>query len=300
MRASLAAIGILLSSFVSAPLLAQQSDSPPKEAPTSSDPQATALFERAFAALSGGVTVSDATLTGTVARTEGSDNETGTVVLKATSSGDSRIDLSFPSGSPSEIRNHAATPSTGSLPPGISQSDLPHGVQSRTPPSSQPAGAWFGSDGSRHAMASHNAMSEPTWFLPAVTFARLRADQTLAVSFAGEETHNDRQVLHLSISVQPPEASSQITAFLRHLSQMEAFLDPATFLPASIIFNTHPETNAALDIPTEIRFSDYRPVNGVEVPFHVQRYANNSLVLDIRIESVTLDSGIASSAFAIQ
>src|ERR1039458_1626191 len=72
-----------------------------------SDPQAVSLLQKSLAAQTGGLPLTDVTLTGTARRIAGSDDETGTATLKATSAGDSRIDLSFPSGERVEIRNHS-------------------------------------------------------------------------------------------------------------------------------------------------------------------------------------------------
>ncbi len=69
-----------------------------------------------------------------------------------------------------------------------------------------------------------------------------------------------------------------------HLTQVDFFLDSTTLLPAAITFNIHPDNNALLDLPVEIRFSDYRVVSpsGVvaglqtgavsspQIPFHIQ------------------------------
>jgi hypothetical protein len=284
--------------LVSASAFTQQTPSPGSQ--TANNPKAESLFQRAFSALTGGATVSDASLTGTVVRMAGSENETGTAVLEATSAGDSRIDLSLPSGEHVEIRNHAAPTVAGTLPPGVRPEDLPHGMSTTTSTALRPAGMWTEPDGSRHTLASHNALAEPTWFSPAVTISRLRADPNLSVSYVGEESHEGQSLLHLSVSGQSSLTTSPISTFLRHLAQIELFLDPTTYLPSAIVFNTHPETNAALDISNEVRFSDYRSVNGVQVPYHISRLINNSLVTDLRIESVTLNTGLTSTAFAIQ
>lgn len=55
-----------------------------------------------------------------------------------------------------------------------------------------------------------------------------------------------------------------------------------------------------LDIPTEIHFSDYRTVNGVPIPFHVQKYVNNSLTLDLQFQTAVLNNNLPASVFAVQ
>jgi|SRR5437667_1562151 len=105
---------------------------------TTSNPQALSLLQRSLNALSGGQSLNDVTLSGTARRIAGSDDETGTAVFKALASGAGRTDLSLPSGSRSEIANVTAAP---------------------------PAGAWSGPDGVSHAIAYHNLLNEPSWFV---------------------------------------------------------------------------------------------------------------------------------------
>ena len=158
----------------------QQSSSTPTSVATS-DPQAVALVQRALAALTGGVAVTDVTLTGSAHRIAGSDDETGTATLEATSAGDSRVDLSFASGNLVEIRNHSALPVPGSLPPGVPAS------VAQTP---QPVGEWIGSDGSPHAMANHNIMTAAPWFFPTLALEEIATSRNYVLSYVGPETHN--------------------------------------------------------------------------------------------------------------
>lgn len=283
-----------------AALLAQESTT--TSTPTS-DPQAVALVQRSLAALTGGVAVTDVTLTGSAHRIAGSDNETGTATLEAIFAGDSRVELGFASGNRIEIRNHSALPLPGSLPPGVpaAAAQMP-----------QALGAWIGPDGSTHPMAGHNVMTDAAWFFPALTLERLAASQSYILAYVGQETHDGVAVLHIS-AVQPysppPGTSSATnvpllevppTQLIAHLTQMDLFVDPNSLLPVALDFNQHPDSNALLDIPVEIRFSGYQSNNGVAVPMHVQKYLNNVLALDLQFTSAATNSGLSSSAFAIQ
>ncbi len=285
---------LLLLCFVcSASISAQQPTSTSASTPTS-DPQAVALVERALSALIGVVSVSDVTLTGTARRIAGSDDEIGAATLEGTTVGDSRMNLSFPSGNRSEIRNHAGVPLAGSLPPG---------VPAAATQAVQPVGAWSGPDGVTHGMAGHNVMTDATWFFPDATLARILSVQGYVLSYIGQQTLNGQPVSHVTVS-QPPQVTANVTqqyaALMQHLSQMDLYLDPTTLQPVALEFNVHPDNDAGLDIPAEIQFSDYQSVNGVWVPLRVQRYLNNGLVLDLQLENVTLNSGLTTSIFEIQ
>jgi hypothetical protein len=239
---------------------AQQSPAPPVQAP--------ALLQSALVALAGTTSVTDVTLSGTAHYIAGSDDETGTAVLKAIM-GATRVDLTLPSGLRTEIMN-------------ISGGQL--------------AGRWIGTDGVSHAIADHNLLLiDPGWFFPVFPLSRGLATGYIA-TYVGSETKDSLAVQHLSISWQPAHTSST-AALLQHLSQVDLYLDSSSFLPVSLAFNVHPDDNALLDIPIEVRFSDYRSVNGVQIPFHVQKFLNNGLILDLQFQSAILSSGLSASAF---
>lgn len=240
--------------------------------PTSSPVQATTLLTQSLAALAGPATVTDVTLSGTVRRIAGSDGETGTGVLKAISGGASRIDLSLPSGGWNEILSTSL---------------------------SQPSGCWTGPDGLTHDMAFHNLLAGSSWFFPAFPLAK-GLSSGYVVAYVGHETHNGQVVEHISISQTSPASLPQTAVSLQALSRLDFFLDSSSLLPVAMIFNTHPDNNALIDIPVEVRFSDYRPLNGAQAAFHIQKYLNGSLILDFQAQTATLNSGLPTSQFAAQ
>jgi hypothetical protein len=229
-------------------------------------PQASTYLQTAFGALAGATSVTDATLTGTARRIAGSDDESGTATLTAIS-GASALNLSFPSGPRSEVRNSTA-------------------------------GSWSGADGVNHAIAYHNLLTEPAWFFPTFAVANALSCPTCVVTYVGQETHNGLAVQHLSVFQQSTAFSGTGISF-QHLTQIDLYLDSATLLPNALDFNIHPDDNALLDIPIEIQFSDYRSVNGAQVPFHVQKFLNNGLILDLQFQSVSLNTGLSATSFTV-
>jgi len=236
----------------------------------STSPQAVQYLQRALAALSGSTPVSDVTLSGSAHYIAGSDDETGTATLKAIV-GASRMDLNLSSGPRSEIQNDSGA---------------------------SPLGAWSGPDGVSHPLVLHNLLTEPAWFFPAFPIAHGLSSGYVA-TYVGLETRDGQAVEHLTISQTSALQTPSGAPTMAHLSQMDYFLDSATFLPAAITLNIHPDNNALLDIPIEVRFSDYRAVNGVQVPFHVQKFLNNGLVLDLQFTTATLNTGLTASQFQV-
>jgi len=213
-------------SLLFGPALAQQPVSPPISA--------QALLQQSLAAQLGNTQISDVTLTGTVRRIAGSDDDTGTATFKALHTGEARIELNLPGGTSTEI-----------------VANSPSGLR----------GEWSGPDRKPHEIANHNLCTDSAWFFPALTLSRALLSPHPSLTYVGEETRNDQAVLHLIVSQQFPGMPSEAAATFQRLSQMDLFLDPSTHLPVALAFNIHPDNNLLLDIPVEIRFSDYRPIS---------------------------------------
>lgn len=237
-------------------------------------PQASTLLAQSAAALTGSVTVSDVTVTGSAQSIAGSDNESGTVTLKAMAAGESRIDLALSGGDRSQIRSFDANGNT--------------------------VGAWSGPDAVQHSIAYHNLLTDSAWFFPALTLNRIASNSTMVGTYVGQETLNGQSVLHVSVSQTPAVATAPDAAIMQHLTQMNFYLDPTTLLPVALSFNTHPDNTELLDISVQIQFSNYQTIGGVQIPLHVQEFVNGTLSLDLQLQSATLNSGLLATQFTVQ
>jgi hypothetical protein len=263
----LAAFAALLFTFPNLP--ASQQVSPV----ASSSTQATTLLAHSLAALTGQAAVTDVTLSGAARRIAGSDDDTGTAVFKALASGAGRMDLSLSSGQRSEVCDLSAA---------------------------TPAGAWSGPDRIFHPIVLHNLFSEPTWFFPAFAITHKLSASSYVATYVGHETRKEQAVEHISVSQISSAQFTPGSPLLQHLTKVDFFLNSDSLLPVAIAFNIHPDDNALLDIPIEIEFNDYRVVSGAQVPYHIQKYLNNGLVLDFQAQSVTFNTGLTAAHFAAQ
>jgi hypothetical protein len=234
------------------------------------NPQAVALAAKALAALSGPTPVNDITLTGTATRTAGSDVENGTVVLEALAGSGSRMDLSLSNSTLHEVRNLSSL--------------------------SVPQGYWITPNGSQQPFALHNCMTDAAWFAPQLTVLSQLSNPSLVTSYVGQETRTGAAVQHLHFAFQSPSADP--TGFFQSLSAEEVYLDATTFLPVAITFSAHPDSDASINIPVEIDFSAYQSVNGVLVPFQIQKLMNNGVVLDLTINSAKINQGLTAADFS--
>lgn len=235
------------------------------------DPAAIALATESIAALTGTIRITDVTLTGTAVRTSGSDIQTGNVTLKALGTSDSRIDLVLPDGTRTEIR---------------------------TSPSGSPEGIWLASGGSVNSMAVHNCLTDAAWFFPALTTLSRTSNPNLSLIYIGQESRNGISVQHVQFRSISGVGVPGPATLLAALTSTEVYLDSSSLLPVAFTFNTHPDDNELTNIPVEIDFSNYEPVNGVQIPFHIQKFLNGSLFLDLTIQNANLNSGLTDSAFA--
>jgi hypothetical protein len=249
--------------LISATLIAQS--------PSPAVPQALTTLQNSLLALTGKTIINDVTLLGTAEWIAGSDDETGTVVFKS-ANGANRLDAALSNGIRSEVRLITSA--------GVS-------------------GKWIGQDGVSHPIADHNLMTDSGQF-PAFTLTNLLSSSNSVFTYVGLEPRNLATVIHISAFQQVPNTSNGPSGLMQHLSQVEIYLDPSTSLPVSYLFNSHPDDNALLDLPTEIRYSNYQSVNGVQIPFHVQKYLNGTLLLDIQFQSASLNTGITASQISAQ
>jgi hypothetical protein len=235
--------------------------------------QAAVLASQAVAALTGGNTVNDVTLTGTVTRTAGSDVQTGTATLKALGTGDSRMDLGLPAGQWSDIRNLSG-------------------------PNGSAQGYWISFEGAVHSVAAHNAFTDAAWFFPGLSSLSQASNSVFAATYVGPETRGNASVQHLQVALASSLGCGMAAPSLQQLSIVDFYLDSTSFLPVAVAFNTHPDDDMGTDIAVEIDFSNYQSVNGVQVPFRIQKLLNGSLFLDITVQNATINSGLTDADFA--
>jgi hypothetical protein len=203
-------------------------------------------------------------MTGTAAWHYGSDEQTGTVTLTAAASGASRVELHLARGNWVETQGALTDPDRTCTQQGF--------------------------DGVVHQIAAHNCFLGAVWFLPQITLQPgAGAKDGVTVSAGTSGTGNAR--LHHERHVSRVRNASTASLIAR-LSAVDVELDAAG-RPTVLYFNSHPETDAGLDLPTDVHFSDYRLVQGEHVPFHIQKFVNNTLVLDLQISEVSFQPGAA-------
>lgn len=233
------------------------------------DAQALTLASQSLQAADGATVLTDATLQGTANYVAGSDQESGTFTLQVKGNQESKLVLNLSGGQRTEIRQGAA-------------------------------GEWVDAQAVKHAMALHNCWVDASWLFPTFSVQGALNDPQVTAAYLGRTVQSGVTADHLQFSRIVQGQTSGMTAEIQGLSAVDIYLDAGTHLPVGLDFNTHPDNDFNLKIPVEIQFSGYQKVNGVVVPMHIQKLIQGTLTLDLAVTSVTVNSGIADSDFAVQ
>jgi hypothetical protein len=234
-----------------------------------SDPQALAYASQSIAALTGGVAISDVTLTGNVTW-NGGWSDTGTATLRALGSGESRMDLALTSGTRTEIRDAQ----TGAL-----------------------LGQWFAPNNTSGYFASQNCWTNAVWFFPVL--GSLAAGPNVVLSYLGQTTWNGESVQHIQSYIYQANWPTIPGPTPQQLSTIDFYLDAATLLPSAVTFNAHPDNNATTNLLIEIDFSNYQTVSGVTVPMQIQKYQQGNLMVNLTLSGASFNTGLSLSIFTI-
>jgi len=259
---------VLVLAFTSTSSYAQQS--PVIDAPAQTDARTLAL--QVFTALTGGNTVTDASIVGTAARFAAFQQQTGTALLKVRGTRSSRIDLDFGTAERTEVR-----------------ADV----------NGQPSGVWSNNRLAMHTMAEHNVRTDAAWFFPALSSLSMVGQPGISTTYLGTETYAGVQVDHLRLWQTSNSQSPLVTDLVQKLSTVDLYIDKTNSLPWAIAFSIHPENDASRNIPVEIRFGDYRSISGIKVPFRIQKLLNGTLAFDITVQTAVINGGIPDTTFSL-
>jgi hypothetical protein len=236
-----------------------------QNSPTNDLP-AVSLATQSIAAIAGRSSISDVTLTGNVTLNK---HESGAFKLAATINGESRMDLALSASTTTVIRNAR------------------NGI---------PVGKWTAGDGRAGSLPLHNCWTDAAWFFPPL--GSLAGGPNVVLTYVGKELRKGNVVHHLHSYIKQGAQSSVLGS--KQLSAMDFYLDGTTFFPLATTFYAHPDKDARKNLLIEVEFLDYKQMNGIEVPMHIQTFQQGSLTLDLVVASASINSGLPQSSFSIK
>jgi hypothetical protein len=226
---------------------------------------ATTVLEQLSAVFSGGKVVQQIQLSGNAIWHAGSMEDSGSVTLTASANGSSQMQL--------------ALATTGQK----TESQIGSGLNATC--------QWSGNDGVSHAVHSVSCGRLVPWFLPALSLQPSLLPSSLGVVDLGMGTvgASANTYRHLRSQLILNGTSDAFTADAIQISKTDIGLNPASLLPAVLAYSVRPDNGAPVAIAIEVRYSDYRAVSGVQIPFIIQRYVNGSLQLEVHVSSAEIN-----------
>lgn len=235
------------------------------QSPASTATTAGSIAEQLSAVFAGARVIQKVQISGSATWHAGSLEDVGTVNLNASTGGSAQMQLSL--GSMGQR----------------TESQIGSGLSSIC--------QWAGNDAVAHDIDASNCWQPALWFLPALSLQPKLMPSDISILDLGigpvgvsADTYRHVQI-HSEAGTLPTMSSSQAM----QLNQTDIGLDPATLLPSVLTYTVHPSNGVQTPIAIEVRYSDYRTVDGAQIPFHITRYVNGSLQLDILVNSAQLN-----------
>jgi hypothetical protein len=227
-------------------------------------PAPVSILSQMSQAFSGGQVVQQVSLNGSATWYAGSLEDTGTVSLTATADGSSQMQLSLSA--------------TGNR------------TESQSGKGTNAVCQWAGNDGVTHSIDLGNCWRPALWFLPMFSLQASLTPSELGLTDLGSEAVGSSGDIyrHLKTQLRCSTFPKEMASHLTRRSTTELGLDPVSFQPAVLMYSLNPDNGAQLPSIIEIHYSDYRVVNGVQIPFLIQRYINGSLQLQITINAAQI------------
>ena len=147
---------------------------------------------------------------------------------------------------------------------------------------------WAAADGIAHMGDAMNCLKPTVWFLPSISLQPGSIPAGAGVSDLGAGTVGSGSYRHLQSQAVLSDMPSQLLSSSVEASTTDIGFDTSTLLPTVLRYRVHPDNGASVNIQIEIRYSDYRKIDGVEIPFLIQRYINGSLQLAIEVTSAQI------------
>jgi len=197
----------------------------------------------------------------------------GSVTVRGLGLGQIRVDANLPRGVHSSVISDGQT-STKAEDGTLSQYPPPYPV-----PSSD-------------AFPYQPSMFPGSFVFPHAQLVAVLNSPRFSVSYKGIAQVDGRSVHDIQVQrVLPGQAQ---TDSMTEYHIMEFFVDTATL---QVVMS---QDSIPKHIVHQIRYSDYRPVNGVAVPFSISELMGGQKTRDIQLTQISFNTGLQDTAFALQ
>lgn len=250
--------------FIGCTIVQAQSQQP--DTPVGSQ-NATAIVNQMSAAFSPSEPVTKVQITGNANWYAGSLEDTGNATLTASSTGETTVQLSL-------AKKGLWTETQGPIASGrICQ--------------------FTGSDNTVHTLDITQCLKPVVWFLPSISLQSRVMPTGVGVSDIGVGSVSalaKEACRHLNAQLVFADLPNDLMEQIMKESTTDIGLDPQSLRPKVLSYKLHSDDGSqTVVIPVEVHFSNYQKINGVEIPFLIQRYVNGTLQLEIKVDAAQIN-----------
>ena len=273
MRSLKIRVAVMVCLLIPLSVCAQQVDSTLAQSDSNTitkDAQAVTIAAKAIAAMGGAQTLlayQDSQATGTITLARGADTPSYPVNIKCKGTRQTRFELQRSSGTIVRIV-------------------------------SQGRGQIHRPDGSVVNLLPKNTYGERVNHIPLLSLLAEAQNDNVVLQYQGTAVVDGRTTDKLALTLVPDPKHARIASLTATLNKL-FFVDQSTGLILKIQFTNYSENYPDDGVQREVLYSDYRPVNGILIPFHQVTYNDGTLESDLVLNSVSFNVGLLDSDFTL-
>ncbi len=232
------------------------------------DPQAIAILQQCLN-LAGGVstvgTLADYTASGTITYHMAVQDVPGSVAIYGRGLDQFRMDVTMPTGVHSWVASHGKA---------FEKAE----------------------DGTVSQVLGLSFISPSSLFFPYIQLVQALKDKSFSIEFKGLTTVDGNSTYDIRVrrGFALPDGTAQTT----EIGALDVFIDATSSQIIMTREEVRPPRNSAEGPPHEMRFSDYRSINNVLVPFLVSETVGGQSTWQVQLSDLSFNSGLTDSNFA--
>ena len=145
--------------------------------------------------------------------------------------------------------------------------------------------------GKNRRLLRHVAQALPPLYLPALVLVSQVDNPSYSLKFIGLTAVSGQPAIHIRTSLGSDPVSAALTP-------QDWYFDATSGMPLSVEYRVPDSLNAEKWEPGAAEFSDFRPINGMAVPFRILIYEGPVQVSVVTLASVTFNAGVNPADFA--
>ncbi len=151
-------------------------------------------------------------------------------------------------------------------------------------------------NGKTKALPLHATVGCANFAVPILTLATATYAANYDVSFVGTENDGGRTLLHIRVEKHPgSESESEDDKWIDSLENTEYYIAQQSMLIVKISNIIHPLENQSIDQHHAIDFSEFHPVNGVQIPYSIVEHVENAQVWSLHLSEAVLNENFSKA-----